>query len=189
MRNIRREIDSRSSGPGSRRGCARRGSRTAAVLTLAVLGAASLRADPIYGPDYGPTDFALPGAFATTNFYPVPTTGTVRYVAPDVPKGSRNDGTSFASPWHLYDALNGGQAVDDTTLVLSGGVYRVANDTASSLYISKRLTLQPYLDQKVWLKGSAVIEGSPFTREGSVWHTPWTLCFTNALNQGTNTHY
>ncbi len=164
------------------------GARLAAACAAAALTAFFAAADPVYGPDYGPTDFTLPGAFATTNFYPVPATGTVRYVAPNVPKGSANSGTSFSSPWNLYDALNGGRAQDDTTLILSGGVYRVAQYTADALRVKgKRLTIQPYLDNKVWLKGSVVIDTNAFTQEGPLWYTEWTKNFKDMM--GANRQY
>ncbi len=162
------------------------------LLTVSAAAFAALfaAAAPVYGPDYGPTDFSLPGAFATTNYYPVPVVGTVRYVAPDVPTGS-GDGTSFASPWNLYEALNGWKAQDGTILILSGGVYRVANYTASGLSIRRPITIQPYLDQKVWLKGSTQLVKQAFSQVTgqNLWRVSWSLCFTNILNVADRDNY
>ncbi|HEX3785470.1 MAG TPA: right-handed parallel beta-helix repeat-containing protein [Pseudonocardiaceae bacterium] len=60
------------------------------------------------------------------------------------------------------------------TVVIRGGTYRQTVGT-----VTKRITIQPYPGEKVWLKGTLVVTG--WTHTGSTWiHTGWnvTLCHT-----------
>ena len=107
--------------------------RVAAACAAAAFAALFAAADPVYGPDYGPTEFTLPGAFATTNFYPVPAVAADRtnyFVTVD---GTGN-GASFKTPCNIAAAVakaNAYTGVGGATLILSGGVYRVAHYTTS----------------------------------------------------------
>lgn len=80
-----------------------------------------------------------------------------------------NPGTQRA-PWRtLKKAVE--SAPDGATLVLRGGVYR--NET---IYFSKRLTIQPYPKEQVWLKGSIVV--ADWVADGSHWWKDnWTVRF------------
>lgn len=94
-------------------------------------------------PNWGDARLQIPA-----HDYAVPTTSTVIFVAPDAP----DDGAgTLASPLSVGKALN--QALNGTTIVFRGGVYRVGSLEVQN----KTLHLQAYRDENPWLKGSVVV--------------------------------
>ena len=87
-----------------------------------------------------------------------------------------NSGKNPNSPWPVAKALN--SAPSRATIVFRGGTYRNIND----LGIGKRLTLQPYPHEKVWIKGSDQVEG--WVADGSTWRKDrWTHSFPQNLSK------
>jgi hypothetical protein len=74
---------------------------------------------------------------------------------------------SLTSPWRtLQKAVS--SAPNGATIVLREGTYR-----ESASFSSKKLTIQPYPHEKVWMKGSLVVTG--WVQEGSIWRKDgWT---------------
>lgn len=89
------------------------------------------------------------------------------FVSPD--GRDSNSGRSPDSPWRVYKAIT--SAPIGSTIVFRGGTYR-----NSKLSINKKLTLQPYLQEEVWLKGSVIITG--WVADGATWRKDnWTYSF------------
>lgn len=102
-----------------------------------------------------------------TTAYPVPTDGTARFISPS---GNDTTGTGTeAKPWRsLKKAV--GAAPEGSTIVCRAGVYR---GPSAAVTVVKRLTIQPYPQEKVWFKGSLVVRD--WVAEGSIWRkNGWT---------------
>ncbi|HEY9720637.1 MAG TPA: right-handed parallel beta-helix repeat-containing protein [Oscillatoriaceae cyanobacterium] len=84
------------------------------------------------------------------------------------PNGSdRNNGSAGAPFLTLQHAIDAARAGD--TIVMRGGIYREVAKLAG-----KRLTIQAYPHEQVWLKGSQVVTG--WTQKGNTWvHAGWTV--------------
>lgn len=81
-----------------------------------------------------------------------------------------NSGKSAASPWTVAKAFN--SAPPGATIVFRGGTYRNINAS----FIDKKLTLQPYPLEKVWIKGSIEVQG--WVADGTIWRKDnWTYSF------------
>lgn len=103
--------------------------------------------------------------------YPVPSTN-VFFV--DSSQGSdTNDGkttsTAFATFKKALDVVNATTDPDPQTIVLREGTYRGTNNHV----VRKRVTIQPYPHETVWIKGSDVVTGWQ-PEGGSRWVAPWT---------------
>ena len=113
--------------------------------------------------------------------YPVP--AQAYFVAPD--GNDRNSGTRANSPWTLRKAL--AEAPRGATIVLRGGIYRTgyrqANDAGGEVNettIKTALTLQPYENEAVTLKGSLI--ATNWMPDGNVWKTTWLYHFPPGRN-------
>jgi len=93
-----------------------------------------------------------------------------------------NSGKTPNSPWTVAKAIE--SAGSGATIVFRGGTYRNVNTN-----ISKKLTLQPYPHEKVWLKGSIDVKG--WVAEGGRWRKDgWTYSFPrNVSSQYMNPKY
>lgn len=102
--------------------------------------------------------------------YPIPSGAF--FVASD---GSEtNTGREVTSPCSLNKALSIAPA--GSTIILRHGTYR------TSAVIRKKLTLQPYPNEKVWFKGSIVLIDSNWVAEGSIWRVDnWNYSFPSNL--------
>jgi len=90
------------------------------------------------------------------------------FVAPD--GKDSNSGKSPNSPWTVAKAMK--TATSGSTIVFRGGTYRDIN----SIGIGRKLTLQPYPYEKVWIKGSLVVTG--WVADGNIWRKDgWTYSF------------
>lgn len=97
--------------------------------------------------------------------YPIPS--GAYFVSPD--GKDTNSGKNPASPWTIAKALK--SAPSGATIVFRGGTYRKAKGA-----ITKKLTLQPYPHEKVWLKGSIVVPG--WVSDAGIWRKDrWTYSF------------
>lgn len=117
---------------------------------------APTRPDPaIYGtiPWPGGQSFSMPA-------------GNARYVSPT---GSDSAAGTLAAPYRtIVKAINAAAAGD--TVVLRAGVYH------ESLTVTKKLTIQPYGNEIVWLDGSSVVTG--WVADGDAWRVDnWTAEF------------
>jgi parallel beta-helix repeat protein len=85
-----------------------------------------------------------------------------------------NSGKTPDSPWTVTKAIE--SAPSGATIVFRGGTYR-----NGSTKITKKLTLQPYPHEKVWLKGS--VEVKDWVAEGGIWRkNGWTYSFPRNLS-------
>ncbi|HMP39514.1 MAG TPA: right-handed parallel beta-helix repeat-containing protein [Roseiflexaceae bacterium] len=102
----------------------------------------------------------------TLSSYPIP--AGALFVAPG---GSDTNAGTEQAPWRtIGHALR--SAPTRSTIVIRAGIYREGNINL----FGKRLTIQPYPGEKVWLKGTAVVDG--WTQEGALWRrTGWTTTF------------
>ena len=99
--------------------------------------------------------------FKDTN-YPVPDSN-VLWVATD--GSDSNPGTEAAPLRNIGDAVK--KASDGYTIVVKSGVYREAH-----FFVNKpNLTIQAAPHAEVWLKGSDVVEGSQWAKDGNAWKT------------------
>lgn len=90
------------------------------------------------------------------------------YVAPD--GVDSNSGTSIGSPTTLSKAI--GSVKTGSVIVLRGGVYR-----NGGLTFNKKITIQPYLNERPVIKGSEVAD--KWSKKGSFWVTKWEKLFQN----------
>ena len=106
-----------------------------------------------------------PNDIKDTN-YPIPTGAF--YVGPN---GKEADyGRDPNAPTTITKAIN--RAANGGTIVFRSGTYHNFGKT----YISKKLTLQPYPHEKVWIKGSTVVQD--WVIEGTYWvKNNWTYSF------------
>ncbi len=97
--------------------------------------------------------------------YPIP--AGAFFVAPT---GSDTNNGSQATPFKtIQRAITVAPA--NSTIVIRGGEYR------ESLAVNKKLTLQPYPHEKVWIKGTTVV--SDWVKDGTIWRKDnWTYKFT-----------
>lgn len=80
-----------------------------------------------------------------------------------------NTGKSLDSPWPIWRAC--GSTPSGSTIVFRGGTYR-----NKKIFLTKRLTLQPYPHEQVWFKGSTPILG--WIADGNIWRKDgWTYSF------------
>lgn len=93
-----------------------------------------------------------------------------------------NSGKNPASPWPIAKAIK--SAPGGATIVFRGGTYRTTKAS-----IKKKLTLQPYPHEKVWLKGSVVVTG--WVSEGGIWRKDsWKYSFPdNVSNKNIDPKY
>ena len=113
-----------------------------------------------------------PAARAATTALAIPDTN---YAYPSnalfvAPSGSDSAAGTSAAPLHTLGAAVA-KAAAGGTIVLRAGTYR-----ESLGIVSKRLTIQPYPHEQVWLKGSQVV--SSWQSQGSTWvASNWTAQF------------
>ena len=116
----------------------------------------------------------------------VPNPGDVDYPPPEgayfvAPDGNdANDGRTIDTPLRtLGQAIAVTRMAPGATIVLRGGTYREGLSPAAPAgphRFSHRLTIQPYRQEKVWLKGSDVVTG--WVQDGTAWrHDGWTARF------------
>lgn len=137
------------------------------VLLLTATGRASASGSGIAPNDIKNTTYPVPsGAF---------------FVAPD--GKDSNYGQNPNAPTTLAKAIY--RAPAGGTIVFRGGIYR----NNSKVYIGKKLTLQPYPQEKAWIKGSQVVTG--WIANGSIWQkTGWNYSFpSNVSSQYINPKY
>ncbi len=91
---------------------------------------------------------------------PVPSTGTVLFVAPD--GDDTNPGTLARPLRSVAGAVQTAPA--GATIVVRGGVYREQIGA-----VAKRLTIQAYPGEQVWLDGAVVIATSEWVPDRGVW--------------------
>lgn len=94
--------------------------------------------------------------------YPIPDDAVI--VAPD--GLDANDGKSIDKPTTLKKAVE--SAVTGTVIVLRGGIYRTGD-----LIFNKKITIQPYLNERPVIKGSKI--ASEWVKKGDYWVTKWDL--------------
>ncbi len=128
----------------------------AVSVYLALFMVVPVVAQPSGGP-YGPIE----------QFYEVPTSGTVYFVAPDGDPAA--SGTDLNSPTTIESAIE--RVVTDDAIILRGGVYRTGD-----LVLNQGITLQPYGDEKPVLKGTHVATQWEPVQDG-VWRTRWETLF------------
>ncbi|MGH3623324.1 MAG: right-handed parallel beta-helix repeat-containing protein [Sciscionella sp.] len=137
-----------------------------ALLTLAVTLTVTFAIVRLTGAD--PAVQGQPLPTATAKDMPLAVT---MYPAPDdavfvSPKGSDRASGSAGSPLRTVRAAIE-RAPSGATVVLRGGTYREGVGT-----LDKRLTIQPFPGERVWLKGSLVV--SDWSHTGAVWeHRGW----------------
>jgi parallel beta-helix repeat protein len=108
---------------------------------------------------YGPVPW--PGSRS----FPAPA-GNARYVSPT---GSDSAAGTLAAPFRTITKAISVAAAGDT-VVLRAGTYH------ESLTVGKRLTIQPYNNEIVWLDGSSVVSG--WVSDGAAWRVDnWTAEF------------
>ena len=118
------------------------------------------------------TSKATAGNVSTTTIdikdtnYPIP--GGAYFVSPD--GKDSNSGKTPNSPWPVQKALR--KAASGTTIVFRGGTYRNVN----AGFIDKKMTLQPYPHERVWIKGSNKVNG--WVPDGGIWRKDdWAYSF------------
>ena len=98
--------------------------------------------------------------------YPIP--GGAYFVSTD--GKDTNSGKTPGSPWPFKKAF--ASAPSGAVIVFRGGTYR----NIDGRLIDKKLTLQPYPHEKVWIKGSIDVEG--WVQDGAIWRKDgWTYSF------------
>lgn len=120
--------------------------------------------------------------------YPIPSTGTVIYAAPENADSNAgkttNTGTSPSSPWTLTKAFLDAPA--NATVIVRGGEYR----SISQNRITNKITVQAYPGEEPWIKGSIVVSDWEKVEGMDVWvHANWPYEFpknTVPQNIGTN---
>ncbi len=86
------------------------------------------------------------------------------------PSGKNTNSGKANAPWSVAKALV--SAPSGATIVFRGGTYRDVN----SLNVSKKLTLQAYPHEKVWIKGSVTVTG--WVADGKTWRKDgWNYSF------------
>ncbi|UYZ63635.1 RICIN domain-containing protein [Hymenobacter weizhouensis] len=106
--------------------------------------------------------------------YPVPGSGAY-FVSP---QGSDQNPGTLAQPWRSFThALTA--APSGATIVFRAGTYRPSptqTDRSRMGAVNKRLTLQPYPHEQVWVKGSEEVTG--WVADGTAWrHNNWPYSF------------
>ena len=103
--------------------------------------------------------------------YPVPS--GAYYVSLD--GKDTNSGIGPNSPWPVAKAISSAPA--GSTIVFRGGFYRNISEK-----ITKKLTLQPYPGEQVWIKGS--IKVTDWIADGNVWRKDgWAYSFPPNMGQ------
>ncbi len=117
---------------------------------------------------------AAKGLIAKDTNYPIP--NGAYYVSPD--GKDTNSGIDPASPWSVAKAISSAPA--SSTIVFRGGFYRNISEK-----ITKKLTLQPYPHEQVWIKGSIEVQG--WVASNTVWRKdnwnysfPWNVTWNDA---------
>ena len=118
---------------------------------------------------------STPSDGATLGGYEIPTIVDSNYTIPSgalfvSPNGNdANAGTSAAPKKTIKSAVTAGTT--GSTVVVRAGTYR-----ESVGVVTKKITIQAYPHEQVWVKGSTVATG--FTASGSYWKRNWTstLC-------------
>ena len=117
----------------------------------------SVSAQPSGGP-YGPIQqtYDLPSV-----------TGKIIYVAMD--GNAEQSGESLSNPTTIEAAIERVRTGD--AIIMQGGTYRTGD-----LFLNQRITIQPYLDEQVVLKGTYV--ATDWNQQGNgLWITSWTRLF------------
>ncbi|TVZ41390.1 parallel beta-helix repeat protein [Alteromonadaceae bacterium 2753L.S.0a.02] len=125
------------------------------TLFLILCGTAAV-AQPSGGP-YGPIERS----------YPIPSAGTVYYVAPDGDASA--PGLSLQKPTSIEAAIS--RVVTGDAIVMRGGVYRTGN-----LEFNQGISIQPYENEKPVFKGTQVASQWQ-SHAKNVWHTQWKTLF------------
>ena len=103
--------------------------------------------------------------------YPIPS--GAYYVSPD--GKDTNSGKTISSPLSVVKAFV--RAPIGATIVFRGGTYRNVNNG----FIDKKLTLQPYQQETVWIKGSDEVHG--WVADGGIWRKDgWNYSFPNNVS-------
>ena len=128
------------------------------LITIGIFGiAAGLFAAPSGGP-YGPRYLN----------YEIPTDAT-QLVFVSVDGDPESEGVSVDTPTTIEQAIK--QAKTGTVIVLKAGTYRTGD-----LVFNQGITLQPYKDDEVILKGTLIAENWESHRDG-FWRTKWETLF------------
>lgn len=136
--------------------------------------AAALDKQDTLASQYGPLPPPAVVPIKETN-YPVPFTGAV-FVAPDGKADA--PGTKPNEPTTIANALQ--TVPDGGTVVFRAGTYRLSQ----KYNLPRRVTLQPYPEETVWIKGSVVLEGWQTDGDG-VWRkNDWAYKFPPAPRVG-----
>jgi hypothetical protein len=122
---------------------------------------------------------ARPAAATIVNGYEVPTIADTAYPIPTgalfvAPNGrDTNAGTQAAPFLTLTHAV--AVAPSGATIVLRAGTYR---ERVPNIY--RKVTIQPYPHEHVWLNGSVVVSGFGYHPSNGFWSHAWTstLCHT-----------
>ena len=121
-------------------------------LLAFVLYIVSLKAQPSGGP-YGPVQ----------QLYELPKANTVYFVAPDGKED--NSGFDLTTPTTFENAIS--KVVTGDAIILRGGIYRTGN-----LIFNQGISIQPYKNEKVILKGTKVASNWKNLRN-ELWITEW----------------
>lgn len=100
---------------------------------------------------------AGPAVMLENTNYPIPSAAL--FVAPN--GNDTNAGTQTAPLKTIRKAV--GKATSGTTIVIREGVYREAIGTVNA----KKITMQPFPHEQVWIKGSDIVTG--WVQDGKVW--------------------
>jgi len=114
------------------------------------------------------TTFNAAGDIAIADVDYVPPATSAYFVSTT---GNDNNAGTQAAPWRTLKAAIA-RAPSGATIVMRGGEYREGGISLSG----KKLTIQPFHREKVWLKGSVVVNG--WVQDGNAWrHDGWNYRF------------
>ena len=97
-----------------------------------------------------------------TTTKPIPTSGQVIHVAPPPVGSDAHLGTSGAPKGTISGALSIAQS--GATIAVRGGVYRESLGT-----VGKRVTIQAYPNEQVWIDGAVHIPANEWVKDGAYW--------------------
>jgi hypothetical protein len=154
-------------------------SRRSAPRRIASLGALAIVVSVAGLAGGGTVMGARPAAATVVNGYEVPTIADTAYPIPAgalfvAPNGRDTNAGTQAAPFltltHVVAVAPSG-----ATIVLRAGTYR---ERVPNIY--RKVTLQPYPHERVWLNGSVVVSGFGYHPSNGFWSHAWTssLCHT-----------
>src|SRR5689334_22114457 len=121
-----------------------------------------------------------PAASAATTTPGSAAVGTTTYAVPSgaiyaVPGGSTSGSGTSSSPYQsAQTAID--KAPSGATIVLRKGLYR----EQLTIPFNKKLTIQSYPNEAVWLEGSRVVTG--WLPVGTTWSAPWSTILDNKVS-------